>query len=394
MKINSLKNIKSLKGKKVLLRVDFNVPILNGKIKDDHRILAGLETIEFLLKKKASLVIISHLGAAKGEFDKQYSLSPIAFHLEKLLRKKVNFLSNHDPEAALDVVSNIKEGEIIFLENLRFNKGELSDNAAFAKKLASLGDIYVNDAFSVSHRPQASISSIKKYLPAYAGLLLEKEVTALYKIIAPKKPLVVIMGGAKISTKAPLIFSLYGKADKILIGGALATTFFKLFGFEVGKSFYDEKINPKVSKMLKEEKYFKKLVLPIDLVVKGRNDKVRVCFPDEVKKSEMILDIGPETISLFAENIKKAATLVWNGPMGKFEEDSFKQGSLSVARLVAARSKGSSFGVVGGGETIEVLKMTKMEEYIDFISTAGGAMLSYLGGENMPGLEKIISLKK
>lgn len=394
MKINSLKNIKSLKGKKVLLRVDFNVPILNGKIKDDHRILAGLETIEFLLKKKASLVIISHLGAAKGEFDKQYSLSPIAFHLEKLLRKKVNFLSNHDPEAALNVVSNIKEGEIIFLENLRFNKGELSDNAAFAKKLASLGDIYVNDAFSVSHRPQASISSIKKYLPAYAGLLLEKEVTALYKIIAPKKPLVVIMGGAKISTKAPLIFSLYGKADKILIGGALATTFFKLFGFEVGKSFYDEKISPKVSKMLKEEKYFKKLVLPIDLVVKGRNDKVRVCFPDEVKKSEMILDIGPETISLFAENIKKAATLVWNGPMGKFEEDSFKQGSLSVARLVAARSKGSSFGVVGGGETIEVLKMTKMEEYIDFISTAGGAMLSYLGGENMPGLEKIISLKK
>lgn len=394
MKINSLKNIKSLKGKKVLLRVDFNVPILNGKIKDDHRILAGLETIEFLLKKKASLVIISHLGTAKGKFDKQYSLSPIAFHLEKLLRKKVNFLSNHDPEAALDVVSNIKEGEIIFLENLRFNKGELSDNAAFAKKLASLGDIYVNDAFSVSHRPQASISSIKKYLPAYAGLLLEKEVTALYKIIAPKKPLVVIMGGAKISTKAPLIFSLYGKADKILIGGALATTFFKLFGFEVGKSFYDEKISPKVSKMLKEEKYFKKLVLPIDLVVKGRNDKIRVCFPDEVKKSEMILDIGPETISLFAENIKKAATLVWNGPMGKFEEDSFKQGSLSVARLVAARSKGSSFGVVGGGETIEVLKMTKMEEYIDFISTAGGAMLSYLGGENMPGLEKIISLKK
>jgi 3-phosphoglycerate kinase len=390
MIINSLSKVKSLAGKRVLLRVDFNVPLQEGKIKDDYRIVAGLETIKFLLAKKARVIIISHLGEAKGKIDPVFSLRPVAQRLRSLLAVAVKFLSNSDPITALSAVKKMANGDIIFLENLRFNPGEISNDSRFAKSLAELGDIYVNDAFSVCHRDQASVSAVKKYLPSYAGLLLEKEVLALNKILQPHKPLVVIMGGAKIATKAPLIFKLYSQAAQILIGGALATTFFKFLGLEVGKSYCDEKLEPQLKKLFKDKKYLNKIILPPDVVVKSTSGRIRVTAPADVKKNESILDIGPKTIGIFAAYIKKAATLVWNGPMGKFEEKPFQQGSLSLARLVATRSGGPAYGLVGGGETIEVLKLTKMEEYIDFISTAGGAMLSYLGGAKMPGLSKII----
>lgn len=388
--INSLKKIKNVKGKRVLLRLDLNVQIKNGKILDDYRLHLAKESIDFLLKKEAKIIIISHLGKANGKFDKDYSLKPVALKLKNILKKPVKFISNHEPLKVLPEVLKMKNSEIVLLENLRFNAGEAKNDSVFAKDLASLADVYVNDAFSVSHRKQASVVAIKKYLPSYAGLCLENEILSLNKVLKPKKPFVAIMGGAKIETKAPLIEKFLPKADKILLGGALANTFIKELGYEVGKSYCDNNAQELVKKIFKKKQAEDKIVLPIDLVVMGRNSKIRLVRPDEVKKTESILDIGPESITLFSQYIKKASTLVWNGPMGKFEEDHFKQGSLSLARLVAARSKGRAYGVVGGGETVAVLKMTKMEDYVDFVSGAGGAMLSYLGGEKMPGLDKIV----
>ncbi|MBN2854080.1 phosphoglycerate kinase [Patescibacteria group bacterium] len=388
--INSIKKIKQLSAKKVLLRLDLNVQIKDAKILDDYRLESVKETINFLVKKKAKIIIISHLGKAKGEVDKKYSLKPVALKLKEILETPLKFVVEHEPLKALAEVSQLKNGEILMLENLRFNSGELNNENRFAKELASLADIYVNDAFSVSHRSQASVDAIKKYLPSYAGLLMEKELEAMAKILKPKKPFVAIMGGAKISTKAPLIQKFLTKAEKILIGGALATTFVKEMGFEVGRSLCDKDSDRIIKKLFKIRGASDKISLPIDFVVLTRAGKVKVVRPDEVKKTESILDIGPETISIFSEYIKKASTLVWNGPMGKFEDEHFKQGSLSLARLVAARSKGKAYGLVGGGETVAVLKLTKMEEYVDFVSTAGGAMLSYLGGEKLPGLKKIV----
>ena len=391
MKISTLKTIKNLKDKTVFLRVDFNVALDKGKVKEDYRIVAGIETINYLLSRGAKLLIATHLGEPKGIPDSQYSVKPVALRLKSLLKKPVKFLPETIGPNVVKAVKSLKSGDIIMLENLRFNLGELNNDNQFAKELASLADIYVNDAFAVCHRDQASVSAIKKYLPAYAGLLLEKEIKALNKIIKPKKPLVVIMGGAKISTKAPLISKLYNSANHILLGGALANNFYKYKNLEIGKSLFDADSLVYVKKFFKGKKLASKILIPIDVVVKTRNGSAMVCKSSEVKKSDSILDIGPDTISLYAAIIKKAQTLVWNGPMGKFEEASFKQGTLSIARLVASRASGKAYGLVGGGETVEALKLTKMTEYVDWVSTAGGAMLTYLGGGKMPGLSKIVS---
>ena len=390
MTINSLGKLKSLKNKTVFLRVDFNVALAKGKIKDDYRLIAGLETINFLISKGARLVIASHLGDPKGKPEAAYSLKPVAARLKILLKKPVKLLPEIIGSKVTKAVTNLKAGEIIMLENLRFNAGELSNDKKFAQELAKLADIYVNDAFAVSHRAQASVDAIKKYLPSYAGLLLEKELIALNKILKPKKPLIVIMGGAKISTKAPLISKLYKSADKILLGGALANNFFKYQKREIGQSLFDADSLPYVKKFFKKGKLTSKIILPPDVVVKTSAGTAQVRRPQEVKTNESIFDIGPESISLYARYIKTARTLIWNGPMGKFEEDSYKQGTLSIARLVASRASGAAYGLIGGGETVTALKLTKMAEYVDWVSTAGGAMLTYLGGEKMPGLSKIV----
>lgn len=390
MKIKTIRQLKNLKDKIVFLRVDFNVAITKGKIDDDYRIKAAQETINFLINRGARLIIASHLGDPKGKIDQNYSLKLVATYLQKLLKRPVKFLGEVRSDKVLKAVSKLQAGKIIMLENLRFEPGELTNDHEFAKYLASLADVYINEAFSVCHREQASVAAIKNYLPAYAGLLVESEIKALNKIFKPKKPLVLVMGGAKISTKAPLINKLYKSADSILLGGALVNSFFKYQGLEIGQSLFDNKSLEDVKKFFQGKKLKKKIVLPLDLVVQGTGGFVRVCTPDGVKKKETILDIGPETISLYAQYIKKAQTLVWNGPMGKFEESSFKQGTLSIAQLIAARSRGKAYGVVGGGETVTALNITKMSEYVDWVSTAGGAMLSYLGGEKMPGLDKII----
>ena len=284
-------------------------------------------------------------------------------------------------------VKKMMAGDIVFLENLRFNEGESKDDYKFAKRLAAYGDVYVNEAFSVCHRKQASISAIRKILPSYFGLQLVNEVKNLDKILKPVQPLVVIMGGAKISTKAPIISKIYDSASQVLLGGGLANNFFKHLKLEVGKSLVDSDSEVYVKKFFKGKKIAEKIILPIDVVVCQRNKKAKVKRIDAVLRSDSIFDIGPETIALYSSYIKTAQTIVWNGPLGKFEEAPYKHGTLAIATAVAARSTGKAFGLVGGGETVEALKQTKMEAYVDFVSTAGGAMLAYLGGDKMPGLK-------
>ncbi len=387
MKIKSINNLKSWRGKKVFLRVDFNVPVLHGYIKDDYKIRASLPTIKFLLSKGAKLIIASHLGEPGGKVVKELSLEPIAKHFSQLLGKDVPLFDDLKLAAKYDWRSS----SIIMLENLRFWPGEKKDQATFAKQLASLATVYVNDAFAVSHRRQASVSAIKKYLPAYAGSLLANELTNLSQIISPQKPFVVLMGGAKIATKAPIIQKLQTKADQILLGGVLANTFLKFTGQEIGRSVFDADGKKNVQSFFKAGKLSAKIILPLDVSVKTRDGKVLLKKVDKVNKTDIIFDIGPETIALYCQYIKQAKTIVWNGPLGKFEDNSFKYGTLSLAIMIAVHSRGQAFGLVGGGETLEALKMTKMESYIDWISTGGGAMLAYLGGEEMPGLTKLIS---
>jgi phosphoglycerate kinase len=394
MTIKSIRKVKNLKGKKIFLRVDFNVPLRNGKVEEDFKIVASLPTIRFLLSQKSKIIIASHLGRpvnspkSKVQSRKIFSLEPVAKRLGQLLGREVKFINDCVGEKVKSEIEELKEGEIIFLENLRFYKEEENNDADFAKKLAALADMYVNDAFAVCHRTNASTVAIKKYLPFCAGLLLENEIKNLTKIFKPKKPLVAIIGGAKMETKIALLKKFKKIADYIIIGGALANNFLKANGYEIGKSLISKnEIN------LAKKVMARKIILPVDVIVsKKKDDSGRPVAKKigEVNKNEIIFDIGPETIKLYASLIKKAQTIVWNGPLGKYEFEHFRHGTLAIARVVAARSGGPVFGVVGGGETIEALNMTKMANYVDWVSSGGGAMLSFLGGEKMPGLEGII----
>lgn len=392
MKIKSIRDVKNITGKRVLLRVDFNVPIKEssrGKIiKDDYKIVAGLPTIRFLLRHKCKVIIATHLGRPKGKPVKKYSTKPIANRLKSILGRRVKFVNQTVGLKVGTEVSKLKEGQVLMLENLRFERGEEKNNKKFARELARLADIYVNNAFAVSHRTHASLSAIKQYLPSYAGILLEQEIINLNKAVKPEQPLVLIIGGVKIANKIKLIKKFYKNTHRILVGGALANNFFVAHKLEVGKSVVDRQ-SIKFAKKFKR----KNVILPIDVVVCSKKDgsgKPIVKNVYTVNKNEIILDIGPQTIRLFSSFIKKAKTIIWNGPMGMFEAGHFKHGTLGIARVVATRSGGSAFGIVGGGETVEALKMTKMLDYVDWVSTGGGAMLSYLGGEKMPGLKGIV----
>lgn len=394
IKIKSIKDVKNLSGKKVLLRTDFNVPINKGKVTEDFKIIASLPTIRFLVRYGAKVVIISHLGrpkfTPKGSVKnkKEATLKPVALRLSKLLGVKVKFSDDCLGEKTRLEIDRLKNGQVILLENIRFYKEEKKNNEVFAAKLAMNGDIYVNDAFGVSHRAQASVSAIKKYRKSYAGILLEKEIRSLNAVLEPKKPLISVVGGAKISTKLPLIKKIQKKSLKILVGGALANNFFVINGLEIGKSLVDKE-SIKIVKKLKSDK----ILLPIDVIVaeKGNMKKAKVKNIKGVGKQDVILDIGPETIKLYSSFIKKAETIIWNGPMGKFEDKSFRSGTDAIAQVIAARSRGKAFGVVGGGETAAALKEIDMFDYVDWVSTGGGAMLSFLGGEKMPGIKGLIS---
>jgi 3-phosphoglycerate kinase len=383
MKLKIISNSKIIRDKTIFLRVDFNEPIKNGKLEDETKILAALPTIRYLLRYRCRIILAAHLGEPDGKKIAKLSCKPIAKRLNEILGgDRVKFIDEAVGDKVQKAIKKIEPGEILFLENLRFNAGEVKNDPAFAKQLAAGADIYINEAFSVCHRANASISAIRKFLPSYAGFLLQKEIYHLDKIRKPVKPFVILMGGAKIKTKINLIKNLENKAAKILIGGALANNFFKAMGLQVGKSLFDKESVLIAKKLLKN----KKIILPLDVVV-GRSNSGEVKLIDEVGKNDVILDIGPQTIMLFSSIIKQAKTIVWNGPLGAFEQPHFRHGTVAIGQVVAARSRGKTYGVVGGGETLEALKMTKMERYVDWISTGGGAMLAYLGGERMPGLE-------
>jgi len=394
MKVKSIKNVKNLKGKRVLVRVDYNLPFNGGDIdfKENARIKASLETIKFLLNEGAIIILIAHLDRP-DHWDKEYTLKPIAKYLEKLLKQKVNFLENN----ILKELPKIEKG-IYMLENIRFYKEEYKNDKKFAKRLASLGNLYVNDAFSVSHRDSASVSSVTNFLPTYAGIFLEKELNHLSRtcsknIKKDNRPYVAVVGGAKIATKIKLIDSLLKTADRVLLGGALIIEILNHQGVDIGKSHVSSRVSKKyLDKLLKN----KKLLLPVDVVVGNIDDDkhARVVRLLRVKKvcqsGEDILDIGPQTIRDFSAEIKKAQTIVWNGPMGYFEMSIFAYGTKALAQVIAMRGKGKAYAVVGGGETVASLNQIKMAKYVDWVSTGGGAMLAFLGGEKMPGLKKII----
>jgi phosphoglycerate kinase len=382
MKIKSIRLAKNITGKFIFLRVDFNVPITKGVILDDHKIVMTLPTIRFLLRHNCRIIIATHLN-------KNHSARLIGKRLAELLDRKVLFVNDCLGKKVNEAIDKMAVKDIILLENLRFNFEEEKNGKKFAKSLAALADIYVNDSFGVNHRQHASISAIKKYLPAYAGVLLEKEIINLEKVLKPKQPLISIIGGAKIQTKIALLENLARKSHRVLIGGALANNFIAAHGFKIGKSLTDRTSIELAKKIIKN---YKNIILPIDVVVgdKITSEEARVKPVNQVGEDDIILDIGPRTVKLFNDFIRKANTIIWNGPLGLFENDHFKHGTLSIARVIAARSTGQAFGVAGGGETIEALKLTRMEHYIDWISTGGGAMLAFLGGEDMPGLKGLV----
>lgn len=376
-------------GKTILLRVDFNVPMQAGKIKDDFKIQGSVEFIKFLIEKKAKVILISHLGEpviGRSVDRRKLSLKIIASHLSRLLGRRVFFWQEPVGSAKLSAaIKKLKVGQVAMLENIRFYKGEASNDVKFARDLAELADVYINNAFAVCHRTHASVSAIKKYLPSFAGPLLVEEVKNLQKVLKPVRPLVAVMGGAKIETKISLIRNLLKRSNAVLVGGALANNFLAARRLPIGRS-----LTTPVGISLAKKINKKKIILPVDLIVQTKDGCLSWRHPKEIKKGEKIVDIGPETMKLFGNYIKRAKTLIWNGPMGCYEESGSHYGTLFVARAVASRSSGKAFGLVGGGETVDALKMTKMTDDVDWISAGGGATLAYLGGVKLPGLRGII----
>jgi len=389
MQIRSIRDLgDKLSGKKVLVRADFNVPIENGQVKDEFKLVQQLPTIRFLLRYNARIILLTHLGRPKSDKDRQeFSVKPIATELGRILDQKVKYVDDTSGLKAGDAVGNLADKGVLMLENVRFEAGEKKNDKKLAQRWADLADIYVNDAFAVCHRRHASVDAIKELMPSYAGLLLEKEISSLEAALHPEEPLMVVLGGAKLETKVPLLKRLHKKADKVLLGGALANNFLAAKGLETGKSMTDDK-SIGFAKRFRSDK----LILPEDVVVSRKQEEWQADSKNinRVSKDEYIFDIGPKTVKLFSHYIKKANTIIWNGPMGLYEEEQFRHGTLAIARVVATRSKGHAFGVAGGGETVDALKMTNMLEYVDWVSTGGGAMLSYLGGEEMPGLKWLL----
>jgi len=384
-----MKSVKStdIKNKKVFLRVDFNVDLdEKGNILSDFRIKAVIPTIQFLLSADVGKIIIaSHLGKPKGK-DEKLSLKSIAEYLGKLLNQPVVFVDDCIGEKVKLEIEKSPLQSIIVLENLRFYEGEESNNIDFAKELANLADIFVNDAFGVCHRENASIVAITNFLPSYAGLLLEKEIENLDKFNNNfEKPLVLILGGAKISTKLPLINKFLDKADKILLGGGLVNTILKANGKEIGQSIFESELLKEAQKLNAEN-----IIMPNDFLIgKSLDDnQARAVLAGNVNINDWILDIGPETLNNFVKIISNAKTIVWNGPVGYSENPVFRQGTNKIIEAIVSSQV---FSVVGGGETLLALEQAKVLEKISFVSTGGGAMLSYLSGEEMPGLKYLNS---
>ena len=381
-------------GKRALVRCDFNVPLdKEGLITDDTRIRAALPTIEYLVAQGAAVVLMSHLGRPKGEPKEEFSLAPVAVRLTDLLEMPIIFAASDAvvDEDVKDTVSKLKPGEVALLENVRFRKEEEKNDSAFSEELASLGDIFVQEAFGTAHRAHASTAGVADYIPAVSGFLIEKEVKYLGDALSnPERPFVAIMGGAKVGDKIKVIENLLTKVDSLIIGGGMMFTFFKAMGLEIGKSILDEESIDIASNLiaLAEEKGVK-LLLPVDAVCadKFANDAYIEVFPrDRVPKDMMGLDIGPESIKLFRNEILNAKTVVWNGPMGVFEMPNFAKGTEEVARAI---SESDAVSIIGGGESAAAVEQLGFADKMSHISTGGGASLEFLEGIELPGIAVI-----
>jgi len=382
-----------LSGKKVIIRVDFNVPIKDGEITDDNRIKASLETINYAISNNAKVILMSHLGRIKTEEDKiKNTLEPVALRLSELLDKEIIFVDETRGKILEDAISELKPGEILLMENTRFedlnNKAESSNSEELGKYWASLGDIYINDAFGTSHRSHASNVGIASNLPNGIGFLIEKEIKEIEQTIKnPQRPFTVILGGSKVKDKIGVIENLVNIADYILIGGAMAYTFLKASGIEIGSSLLDEESIDFCKNVLK--KYSDKIILPIDSVnALEISDEVtpRECFINEIKENEIGLDIGYNTIKLFKQYLQKSKTIIWNGPLGYFEIENFSNGTKKICEVLKDIDAKK---IVGGGDTGAAIIEFGYKDSVSFISTGGGASLEMLEGKKLPGIEII-----
>lgn len=379
-------------GKKVLVRCDFNVPMEDGRITDDNRIVGALPTIKYLLAHNARVILCSHMGRPKGEFNPKYSLAPVAKRLSELLGKEVTLAADVVGPDAQAKAAALKDGEVLLLENVRFHKEEEKNDPAFAKQLASLAEIYVNDAFGTAHRAHASTAGVADYLPAVCGYLIQKEISIMGGALNnPTRPFVAILGGAKVADKLNVIENLLNKADTLIIGGGMAYTFLAAKGYGVGTSLLDEEKIGYCKDMLKKaEEKGVKILLPVDCVVaKAFPDpidgeiEVTAVDADKIPADEMGLDIGPKTAELFANEVKSAKTVVWNGPMGVFENPTLAKGTIAVAKSLAETN---AITIIGGGDSAAAVNTLGFGDKMTHISTGGGASLEFLEGKELPGI--------
>lgn len=380
----SVKDV-NVKGKKVLVRVDYNVPIKDGQVGDDTRIRAAMPTLEYLLKNGAAVILMSHLGRPKGGPDPKYSLRPVAAYLSNLLGKEVKFAEDSIGPLAESAAASLQPGEVLLLENTRFHPEEEKNDPEMSRQLASLADIYVNDAFGSAHRAHASTEGVARHLPAVSGFLLEKEIKYLGQAIAsPKRPFVAILGGAKISDKIGVIRNLLSRADQVLIGGGMANTFFKAQGYPIGESLVEDDALDTARALVEEGSTH--LRLPVDVVIAEKFDaeaEKKTMEMGPIPSGWRIMDIGPKTVEIYSKAIQGAGTVVWNGPMGVFEFFRFSDGTFGVAKAVA-KSKATS--IVGGGDSVAAIVESGVADKITHISTGGGASLEMLEGIELPGL--------
>ena len=400
-KVRKVKTIKDIQcvGKKVFVRVDFNVPLNDrGEVADDSRIVAALPTIKFLVEKRAKVILASHLGRPKGEKNEKYSLKNVAATLEKLLGHNVKFLPDCIGEDVKNYVDGMSDGDVVLLENLRFYKEETENDPDFSKKLASLADIYVNDAFGTAHRAHASTEGITKFVDQkVAGFLMSKELEFLGdKVANAESPFVVILGGAKVSDKINVINNLLDKADIMLIGGAMSYTFLAAIGNKVGSSLVEaDKFSVATDAIKKAKELGVKLMLPIDHVVTSNFDKEKMVVGNvrtvdlDIPDGEVGIDIGPKTVELYRKEISKAKTILWNGPIGVFEIKQASAGTFSVAEAIA---KSGAMSIIGGGDSSKAIKDSGFADDVSFISTGGGASLEFLEGTPLPGVEALDKL--
>jgi len=384
-----------IKGKTVLMRVDFNVPIIDGTITDDNRVVQALPSITYIVDQGAKLVLTSHLGRPKGKPNPEFSLEPVSQHLAGLVSAPVHFASDCVGEAAVKAISDATAGEIVVLENVRFHTGETENDPQFAQQLAAHADIFVNDAFGSSHRAHASVAGVTAYMnESVSGFLLEKEITYLSDSVNdPKRPFVAILGGAKVSDKIPVIQRLLTKVDTIIIGGGMAYTFLATKGYSVGNSLLEEDKIPMAQSLMNQAlEAGVNLMLPVDLVIADdfSNDANRkVVASDGILDNWESLDIGPETISLFAAAITQAKTVLWNGPMGVFEMPNFAIGTQSIAKALVSATEHGATTIIGGGDSASAIKQAGLSDQVSHVSTGGGASLEYLEGKELPGLSHL-----